>query len=191
MMTSYLELVNALHSQFESCEVYKVPRESNSHANALANPRSSTNSTMRRVIPVGYLKKPCINWLTSELALDDSQPSDDQVCDLLVDHCSSNNLVSDPLVDHYSSNDSPTSWMIQILMYIEHRELPFDKKQARKLHIQSARYFIIGRKHYRHSFSGSYLQCLDPQQALYIIREIYEGDCGNHPSPRSFFHKAI
>ncbi|GMN60825.1 hypothetical protein TIFTF001_029923 [Ficus carica] len=31
---------------------------------------------MRRAIPVGYLKKPCINRLTSELAPDDSQLSD-------------------------------------------------------------------------------------------------------------------
>lgn len=134
---------------------------------------------------------PCINRLASELAPNDSQPSNDLVSDPLVDHCSSNDSISDSLVHHYSLNDSPTSWMIQILMYMEHGEVPSDKKQARKLQIQSVRYFIIGRKHYCHSFSGSYLRCLDPEQALYVIREIYEGDYGNHSGPRSFFHKAI
>lgn len=155
-MASYLELLNVLHSQFESYEVHQVLRESNSHADALANLRSSTDSIMRRTILVGYFKKPYINWSTSELAPDDSQPSDDPVCDSPVDHCSSNNSVSNPPVGHYSSSDLSNSWMTPILRYIEHRELPSEKKQARKLHIQSARSSIISRKLYHHSFSGPY-----------------------------------
>ena len=147
----------------------KFQKKFNCHVDALANLGSSSDSTIWRTIPVRYLEKPCINQLTSELAPDNSQPSDDLFSDLHVDHYSSNESVSDPPVDHYSSNDSPTNWMTLILRYIEHRELQSDKKQARKLQIQSVRKSIIGKILYRHSFSGPYLRCLDLEQALYII----------------------
>lgn len=127
-MVSYLEPVNPLHSQFESCEVHQVPRKFICHVDVLVNLGSSSNSTIWRTIPVGYLEKPCINRLTSELAPNNSQPSDDPFSDLSVDHNSSNESVNDPPVDHYSSNDSPTNWMTPILRYIEHRELQTDKK---------------------------------------------------------------
>lgn len=73
--------------------------------------------------------------------------------------------------------------MTPIIHYIKEGKLPLDK--------QEARYVIINDNLYRRSHSGPYLRCLDSDQALYVMKEIHEGDCGNHSGPRSLIHKML
>ena len=36
-----------------------------------------------------------------------------------------------------------------------------------------------------------YLNCVDDDEAKYILEEIHEGNCGDHVGPRSFVSKTI
>ena len=48
---------------------------------------------------------------------------------------------------------------------------------------------MIGGQLYRRSYSGSYLRCLDPEEAKYVISELCEGVCENHLGGRTFAHR--
>ncbi|XP_059658508.1 uncharacterized protein LOC132304809 [Cornus florida] len=72
-----------------------------------------------------------------------------------------------------------------------HGVLPDQKSEARKLRITAAKYAIINNQLYRKSFSGPYLKCLSPTEALVVLRQIHDGDCGNHSWGRSLAHKVV
>ena len=74
-----------------------------------------------------------------------------------------------------SINNEPPSWMDPIIMYLQHRELPKNKNEAR-----AARYALIGNHLYRKSFTSPYPRCLNSEDARRLLEEIYEGVCGNH-----------
>ena len=40
-------------------------------------------------------------------------------------------------------------------------------------------------------FSLPYLKCLSSEEAMYALREVHEGVCGNHSSPRSLVGEVI
>ena len=44
---------------------------------------------------------------------------------------------------------------------------------------------------YKIGFSCPYLRCLSHEEADYIMREVYEGICGNHSRVRLLVHKLI
>ena len=86
--------------------------------------------------------------------------------------------------------ETPPSWMDPILLYIATGELPIDKSRAHKIQIQSARFSIIDEQLYKRSLSGPYLKCLTPEQGQYVLAELHEGICGNHPGGRTLAHRA-
>ena len=79
-----------------------------------------------------------------------------------------------------SINNEPPSLMDPISMYLLHGDLPENKNKARNLQIRAARYALIGNHLYCKSFTGSYLRCLNPEDAQRLLEEIHEGICGNH-----------
>ena len=86
--------------------------------------------------------------------------------------------------------EAPPSWMDPIILYITTGELPDDKSKAHKIQIQSARFSIIDGQLYKRSLSGPYLKCLTPEQSQYMLVELHEGICGNHPGGRTLAHRA-
>ena len=86
--------------------------------------------------------------------------------------------------------EPPPSWMDPIILYITTGELPDDKSRAHKIQIQSARFSIIDGQLYKRSLSGPYLKCLTPEQSQYVLAELHEGICGNHPGGRTLAHRA-
>nr|GEV82471.1 reverse transcriptase domain-containing protein [Tanacetum cinerariifolium] len=66
-----------------------------------------------------------------------------------------------------------------------------DRKEARKLRIKARQYDLLEGVLYRRSFLTSWLRCVGPLQAEYVIREIHEGSCSIHAGPRSVVAKAI
>ena len=82
------------------------------------------------------------------------------------------------------------SWMDPIRLYIVTRELPDDKNIAHKIQIQSARFSIIDEQLYKRSLGGPYLKFLTPEQGQYMLVELHEGICGNHPGGRTLAHQA-
>ena len=43
---------------------------------------------------------------------------------------------------------------------------------------------------YKRSLGGPYLLCLTPEKGQYVLPELHEGICGNHPGGRTLAHQA-
>ena len=81
--------------------------------------------------------------------------------------------------------ESPLSWMDPIRLYIATGESPNNRSMAHKVHIQSARFSLVDGHLYKRSLGGPYLKCLTPEQGQYVLAELHEGICGNHPERRT------
>ncbi|GJU34048.1 reverse transcriptase domain-containing protein [Tanacetum coccineum] len=80
--------------------------------------------------------------------------------------------------------EGPT-WMTPIMEYLKDGTFPDDRKEASKLRIKARQYELLERVLYRRSFLKSWLRCVGPLQADYVIREIHEGSCSMHAGPFS------
>ena len=63
--------------------------------------------------------------------------------------------------------------------------------RRKKAESQALRFMLIKDVLYKRGFSRPYLRCLCQEEADYVMREVYEGICGNHSSARSLVHKLI
>ena len=84
----------------------------------------------------------------------------------------------------------PPSGIDPIRLYIATGELPNDIDKAHKVQIQSARFSMIDGQLYKRSLGGPYLMCLTPEKGQYVLVELHEGICGNHPGGRTLAHRA-
>ena len=82
------------------------------------------------------------------------------------------------------------SWMDPIIHYISTGELPREKDKAHKVQVQSARFSFIDGQLFKRSLGSPYLKCLTPEQGHYVLAELHEGICGNHPGGRTLAHRA-
>ena len=73
--------------------------------------------------------------------------------------------------------------MDPILSYIKDGQLPSDLSEAKKVRVRVARFTVMNDKLYQRGFSLPYLKFLNPEEAMYVLREIHEGVCGNHLGP--------
>ena len=83
------------------------------------------------------------------------------------------------------------NWMTPIVGYLKEGKLPQERDETRKLRIKSAKYVLINEVLYKRGFSQPYLRCLAPDEANYVLREVYEGACGNHSEAGSLVHKVV
>ena len=82
------------------------------------------------------------------------------------------------------------SWMDPIAQYIRTRELPNEKDKAHKVRIQSTIFSLLDGQLLKRSLDGPYLICLTAEQGQYVLAELHEGICGNHPGGRTLAHRA-
>ncbi|GJT34301.1 reverse transcriptase domain-containing protein [Tanacetum coccineum] len=71
-------------------------------------------------------------------------------------------------------------WMTPICEYLTKKILSEDKKKAKVVRRKASRYTMINGTIYKKSFLGSWLRCVGPLQANYVLREIHEGSCSMH-----------
>lgn len=65
--------------------------------------------------------------------------------------------------DQILCNTPSPSWMDQIVCYLKNGDLPEDKKEAHKLRLKAARFWLSPKDElYRRSFGGPYLKCVHP-----------------------------
>ncbi|KAM1757173.1 hypothetical protein ACFX11_006465 [Malus domestica] len=62
---------------------------------------------------------------------------------------------------------------------------------AAEIRYKATRYLIINDQLYKRGFNLPFLRCLTPVEAETVIREIYEGVCGDYAGSRSLAHKAF
>ncbi|KAL0313587.1 UNVERIFIED_CONTAM: Gag-Pol polyprotein [Sesamum radiatum] len=95
-------------------------------------------------------------------------------------------------IEEVSVGDNLTStWTTPIVRFLTEGILPEDNKEAGKIKLRSARFVLIDGKLYRRGFSSPLLKCLNPDKAEYVLREVHEGSCGNHPGARSLARKVL
>ena len=81
--------------------------------------------------------------------------------------------------------------MTPIISFLQDGNLPQDIEEARKVRKRVARFTILNDTLYKRVFSMPYLKCVDEEEAKYILKEIHEGVCKDHASPRSLVSKVI
>ena len=87
--------------------------------------------------------------------------------------------------------DGVYNWTTSIVSYLKDGLLPKDKEEARKLRVKATRFVLMDKVLYKRGFSQPYLRCLNPDESLYVLRDIHEGACGNHSGARSLVYKMV
>ena len=72
-------------------------------------------------------------------------------------------------------------WMSIIKEYLRTCALPEESKQEHKIRVQATHFALIGECLYKRSFTSPYLRCPDHSEARYMLAELHEGICSNHP----------
>ena len=83
------------------------------------------------------------------------------------------------------------SWMTPIIRYLSLGELPDNRAEAHKTQVQAARFSLVNGQLYKRFLDGPYLKCLTHQQGQYVLAELHDGVCRNHPGSRMFAHRAL
>ena len=90
-------------------------------------------------------------------------------------------------IDQVSQIDKESSsWLTLIMCYLSSGELPDNRIKAHKIQVQAARCSLVNKQ----SLDWPYLRCLTTQQGQYILAELHEGICENHPGDRTLAHRA-
>ena len=80
--------------------------------------------------------------------------------------------------------------MDPILLYQSIGQLPSERNKAHKIQVQSARFSLVDEQLFKRFVAGPYLKCLTLEQSHYVLAELHEGICGNHPGGRTLAHRA-
>ena len=80
--------------------------------------------------------------------------------------------------------------MTSIVRYLSSRELPDNRVEAHKIQIQAARFSLVNNQIYKQSLDGPYHMCLTHQQVKYVLAELYDKVCGNHPGGKTLTYRA-
>ena len=81
--------------------------------------------------------------------------------------------------------------MTPIISFLQDSHLPQDVEEVKKVRKRAARFTILNDTLYKKGFSMPYLKCIDEEDVEYILKEIHEGVCGDHASPKSLVSKVI
>ncbi|XP_057465711.1 uncharacterized protein LOC130755326 [Actinidia eriantha] len=106
-------------------------------------------------------------------------------------------VVSTPSIEEAQSSvlvntQLDPSWMDPIVNYLRTDQLPDDRKEAHKIRIKAARFWISPTGDlYKRSYLGPYLLCVHPSLVEDVLYEIHEGMCGLHSGGRSLAHRAL
>ena len=87
-------------------------------------------------------------------------------------------------------DEACSSWMTPIMHYLSSGELLDKRIEAHKIQVQTTRFSLVNGQLYKRSLDGPYLKFLTPQQGQYILVELHERICRNHPSARTLAHSA-
>ncbi|KAM6593440.1 hypothetical protein CsatA_001143 [Cannabis sativa] len=87
--------------------------------------------------------------------------------------------------------DTSPNWMTPIAAYLNTRELPSNRNEARKMRRKAARYIIVDGVMNRRGFSMSLLICVTQEEATQLLSEVHDGFCGNYAAGQSLSKKIL
>ncbi|XP_057246688.1 uncharacterized protein LOC130589444 [Beta vulgaris subsp. vulgaris] len=153
-MTAYLDAVQSKVKLFDKFDIFQIPRDQNTQADALANIGFKS-------IPIVHLSAPAVHKTTTA----------DKVNDVATD-------VND--IDVSNIATASTSWQTPFIQYLKDGTLPEDRLQARKVRFRASMYVLLDGILFRKSIAGPYLRCLDGDECRQVLQEMHDGCCGNH-----------
>ena len=80
--------------------------------------------------------------------------------------------------------------MTLIVFYLSSGELLDNRAEAHKIQVQVARFSLMNDQLYKRSLEGPYLKCLTHQLGKYVLVELHDGVCRNHPRGMTLAHRA-
>ncbi|CAH9054188.1 unnamed protein product [Cuscuta epithymum] len=89
------------------------------------------------------------------------------------------------------SSSSQDDWTQPYIAYLRHNILPLDKKEAKAFLSKVTKFLLIDDVLFKRSKAGPYQRCLAPQEAMRVLKDLHEGECGNHAAGRSLSNKAL
>ena len=90
---------------------------------------------------------------------------------------------------HTFAIQGSTSLTTPITSYLKDRRLPSNPNEARKIKKRATRFTLLNDMIYKRRFSLPYLNCVEEDEAKYILKEVHEGVCGDHSGARSLILK--
>ncbi|WZZ59938.1 uncharacterized protein LOC106384627 [Brassica napus] len=172
-MDAYLKLIQDLSRDINHFALTRIPRSENTQVDAFAALASSSDSGLRRVIPVEFIEHPSIGPPVG--------------ANLIRAQIKNAEEVEDPPEENVDQSeygcDSP--WLEPIRAYIINGTLPTEKWAARKIKTHAARYVTVEGEIYKWRFSGPLMTCAEGEKARRVMDEVHSGSCGNHSGGRS------
>ncbi|XP_048599624.1 uncharacterized protein LOC106425572 [Brassica napus] len=172
-MDAYLKLIQDLSRNFNHFALTRIPRSENTQADALAALASSSDSGLRRVIPVEFIKHPNIGPPV--------------VANLIRAQIENAEEVEDPPEENVDQSEygCDSLWLEPIRAYTINGKLPTEKWAARKIKTQAARYVTVEGEIYKWRFSGPLMTCAEGEKARRVMEEVHSGSCENNSGGRS------
>ncbi|XP_050207293.1 uncharacterized protein LOC126656732 [Mercurialis annua] len=87
--------------------------------------------------------------------------------------------------------DETDSWMITLIKYLDHGELPTDNVEAIQVIRKSANYSYHNGVLYRTSLTHPWSRCVSPETGGSVLKEIHEGICGAHKGAVTITRKTM
>ncbi|XP_070007923.1 uncharacterized protein [Nicotiana sylvestris] len=84
------------------------------------------------------------------------------------------------------------NWRNKYIEYLKNGKLTSDHKESKALRTKASRFTLDeDGKLYRRTFDGPLVVCFGLGDTDYVLREVYEGTCGNHSCAESLIRKII
>nr|KYP44258.1 Retrovirus-related Pol polyprotein from transposon 17.6 [Cajanus cajan] len=90
-----------------------------------------------------------------------------------------------------ANNPGQSSWMLSIWQYLTNGTLPSDNVEASKVKAKSCHFTLEAGELFKRGFSVPLLNCLNSDQAEYVMDEIHRGICGMHSGARSMAARVV
>jgi len=156
--------------RFKNFYIDHVPRQQNTHADALASLAASLT------LPAGATEKVLVyshDLYCPKLALKNNQ-------------IPAGNLQVEEILET-SIGPGLRNWRFPYIDYALHGILPDDPKEAAAIKKKAPKFYynVITRTLYHRSHDGILLRCLSHKEAQKILKETHDGMCGAHqPGPK-------
>jgi hypothetical protein len=166
-MATYLKHVKELQGEFDSFTIRQVPREMNVQADALAGLGSVCRHVDVPNVPIIHVLKPAIDTSMEAQGVMSLQDNIDE-----------------------ESRPAPT-WIQDYRNYLLNGTQPSDRNEARVFRMKASRYTVIDNVLFKKSVTGLLQRCLDNKEAEHVLRDLHEGECGNHTGGRNLSLKVL
>ncbi|RDX95323.1 Tf2-9, partial [Mucuna pruriens] len=104
----------------------------------------------------------------------------------VIDESISQLAIKEPAV---CSVEGKRTWISPLMEYLKDKQLPSDTTEARKVAKDVTRYIIIGGELCRQGFSFPLLQCIESEEAQYVVKEVHERVRDTHIGGRALANK--